>query len=1121
MVALTTDSAPSGAGQRLHLDNIVNSDPPGHARGDLEHDARLVSAEHSTGSSAARTSQWDVITADVCFNVMLQASNAPRVLSFSISAIPMIGDMVDERTVQQVAGSLLATIQTHVKQYSPRVTDHDRLTKFRNTLLDAYTALLGGDPNHTFSFTSPFHGQAMSLYAFLAVCASGVYYTPDAVAKMGGYVCEVHPPVQLNMAFQSLFQTVDISDALRSPMLHLPVHYTDNVEGPNDPSAISAVRPRRPLEHAHGEQEQSDEAEGTITFSSQKPPGRNPDVTQESSRSQTMSHIQELGKIAGWGTTDTYDESTIPFGSHDHSHNHMPPPTAQRNKSGIEVTTASDSPPQGDEESPDEKLVADTNDQSSIRPDPSADTTEDQNVGTDNRLPLETNHRARGILGRGAPTVARPTSKVSFSTSITEPGTSNHEDIPPHTTGDLIDLRSPKGKSPYGSHDGSDLVSFGAAPAGAPKPGSDPPTGSRATTPTTAPVPIGPYYTPAFGSNNTSYFIPRAGMQPFQPKPPPKAHHVPRPTGFTPAPGDAPPAPRAPAPSSPTAGSAPAADTTTTPSQSAAPATSTAASAYVSPADLEHVFTANPELLRRLARLMPSGHSGPRGDDGPMGPEGPAGPTGPTGPAGPRGPRGPPGGGFDDFDPHGGGIPPDGIPEWVDERYPGVLRGLDWREHRVDPDLLDTMENPLPWYYRRAETGSSINHPVVFGMHIVQRDAFMRNFGNGRVLGTLEGDIKTFFYSFPILRPNATGAHMLDFLNNVSFYCSRYGLYVPPPHTMLPDDQYGRWHPYIPRRYFNDEGYYNNVLRQALLQKATNLGSHPRLEHLKTAPSGLFIISQVASVAGHPSFAYGQITLDFPRQRSDMSLSDYMSMAIHFLHLSFIRGVFISDRYFIELFASYLNNVYAKTLRHYIFTQLRLLPINSPVTENFQPTRFLSYLLQIAPRVGVDLNLNETPQDRGRSNPSRPPPRRTNELSLHQLDSSPSEVSLHQLMDELDFLDEDDILFVAQLSSQPGKGSCDLCGDSDHFLIRCPRLRALKGNSNAIRRLFRTLRTLHEALPSRPYDSASGSSRPRAGTPPRGNLSRPVNQLGTEDTDEDTMGGETDDDTVGTVDPHF
>ena len=60
--------------------------------------------------------------------------------------------------------------------------------------------------------------------------------------------------------------------------------------------------------------------------------------------------------------------------------------------------------------------------------------------------------------------------------------------------------------------------------------------------------------------------------------------------------------------------------------------------------------------------------------------------------------------------------------------------------------------------------------------------------------------------------------------------------------------------------------YYDNILRQALLQKATNLGSHSLLEHLKTAPSGLFIISQVASVTGHPSFAYGQIVLDFPRQ---------------------------------------------------------------------------------------------------------------------------------------------------------------------------------------------------------------------------------------------------------------
>ena len=97
---------------------------------------------------------------------------------------------------------------------------------------------------------------------------------------------------------------------------------------------------------------------------------------------------------------------------------------------------------------------------------------------------------------------------------------------------------------------------------------------------------------------------------------------------------------------------------------------------------------------------------------------------------------------------------------------------------------------------------------------------------------------------------------------------------------------------------------------------------------------------------------------------------------MHFLHLSYIWGVFLSDHYFIELFTSYLNNVHAKTLHPYIFTQLQLLPINLAVTENFQPTHFLSYLLQIAPCVGLDLSLTETPQDRGRSGPSssQPPP---------------------------------------------------------------------------------------------------------------------------------------------------
>ena len=150
----------------------------------------------------------------------------------------------------------------------------------------------------------------------------------------------------------------------------------------------------------------------------------------------------------------------------------------------------------------------------------------------------------------------------------------------------------------------------------------------------------------------------------------------------------------------------------------------------------------------------------------------------------------------------------------------------------------------------------------------------------------------------------------------------------------------------------------------------------------------------------------------------------------------------------------------------------------------------MAYLAQIAPRVGVDLSLSEAPLDRksGSTNP-----RSTNELVVRQLDDSTT-LPVFQMVEDLDFLADDDLLLVAQLSRQPGKNSCDMCGDVNHFLMACPRLRQLRGQTGAIRRLFRTLRAMNDnslSPTSRPSSSTNTRTRDRDQTPPRAN--RPLN----------------------------
>ena len=100
MVALTTESAPSGDEQYPHVDMPVNSNPTSLVHDDNERDARVISMEGSTESSSTRFPHPPVTKADVTFHVMLQAGNEERVLSFSISDVPMVYGISNPRTVE-------------------------------------------------------------------------------------------------------------------------------------------------------------------------------------------------------------------------------------------------------------------------------------------------------------------------------------------------------------------------------------------------------------------------------------------------------------------------------------------------------------------------------------------------------------------------------------------------------------------------------------------------------------------------------------------------------------------------------------------------------------------------------------------------------------------------------------------------------------------------------------------------------------------------------------------------------------------------------------------------------------------------------------------------------------
>ena len=458
------------------------------------------------------------------------------------------------------------------------------------------------------------------------------------------------------------------------------------------------------------------------------------------------------------------------------------------------------------------------------------------------------------------------------------------------------------------------------------------------------------------------------------------------------------------------------------------------------------------------------------------------------------------------------------------------LRGYDWREHRVDPSQLDVL---IPadrwtidsWEFYRPETGSTTNHPCVFKIFMNQRDAFMRNFAYPKRLGTSSGDMKTFFYGFPSLPSNATDKDIFTFLSSASQFASGFGLFIPPLHTLHATDLYGTWGPHLETIYLYDINYYDSLLAQVLKSKAVNIVGTPRIIHLLQEVSGIKIINFLATVAGHPALDLGRSILSVPRQKNDMSLSKYTEMWLLFLHSNYLRGTFLSDRYFIETFALNLNNYYATTLRGHIINTVRRLPINEPVTRYFQPENFLTYLLHLLPQAGLKADLSSTPLELsgGGSSGSRRPSlssrgsRRGS--SVRQLETGDD--WLLRQMDTWSDLSDEDFAFVYQLSQN--KQQCDLCQSDSHLLHGCPELVKVKNDKNRLRRLFTVLRTAQSENGRGPPRSQMNSAGGRSSTPTRNNSSRggPIRQvLDNSDTDDDStiaaldacsLGGDTDD----------
>ena len=485
--------------------------------------------------------------------------------------------------------------------------------------------------------------------------------------------------------------------------------------------------------------------------------------------------------------------------------------------------------------------------------------------------------------------------------------------------------------------------------------------------------------------------------------------------------------------------------------------------------------------------------------------------------------------------PHGGGSPPHSTGSAADTYGTTPIDGYDWREHRINPvdieaEIVTDTHTIRPWRFLRRETGNIINHGTRFKIFVTSREVFLRNFGYRR-LGEDGSDIKSFFYRFPSLPDNATPSQMLNWLGAVSHYCSGFGVYVPPPHTMTAQHPLGRWKDLLPPEYNADIAWHDNVLLQALLSKSTNLRGTKALHAFLTERLALQMIMRIAQKAGHPALTYGRATPPVPRQGSTDTITDYMEKWLHYLHIHYLHGTFYSDRYFLESFAGNLNNYYSRTLRPLLINIVRRYPVNDPVPPDLYPEFLVDYLSYIAPQCGALMDPTATPVELREKELAQRKPRSTKPVrsisvgndddgSISTIRSISTSATTRSAaiaqIESYNTLGEDDFSYVCQLITNPRPPrKCDLCLAEDHILYQCPRLKEFKDPTKA-RRMISIMHKTGEGMSTNTSSTASTS---RSGTPPRSNV-KSVHQLDQDDaTMEGSAGGlETDDDTVGTVD---
>lgn len=404
-----------------------------------------------------------------------------------------------------------------------------------------------------------------------------------------------------------------------------------------------------------------------------------------------------------------------------------------------------------------------------------------------------------------------------------------------------------------------------------------------------------------------------------------------------------------------------------------------------------------------------------------------------------------------------------------------VLESTAWNHARFDLNTIERVLNLadgtfLPWYAHRPDHGYVKNFPVKLPVLFMVKDVFIRAFNVGLAsIGYSRTDpkqMKVFSDAFPSFGPDDAN-NDFKWHNRVFEYGTRFGVYIPPAHTLRDGNPYGIWFSSLPECVQRDvENTYRFVLSGAIRSRTLQSlrQEFPRLYNKiqNCSPDGYVLLSDLARSAGnHPLLRSYTIFQMEPRQSADQSLDAYITTWLQFLQNQLLDGLIFSDRYFHQQFLANLHPTVRHRLGNYLHQSVVAVPLNKRLPASLDPERFSNFIEQHVEQFGTSYLLNKTPRLISSSSDANPSAQAVR--SIVSVDTSTNDSTLNALI-------------IAAIRQPPGP--CLLCQSTDHVFVNCPSFEALQKQPRMIVVLQRALqKALPPSATNQPASNRHSSTR--------------------------------------------